>query len=94
MSGPENEIRERRGKSPDFPWTDEALSGTDKETVKEHDSGEDTAVAGDTRPWGSEGDAAAKEDQEPSIEGPPKEPEAGSDDTEKARARKKTGPSF
>jgi hypothetical protein len=93
MSGGENEIRERRGKSPDFPWTDETLSGTDKEDVKEHDSGEDEAVVGDTRPWGSKGDAADV-DQEPSIEGPPKEPDAGSDDTEKARARKKTGPSF
>jgi hypothetical protein len=93
MSGPENEIRERRGKSPDFPWKDEALSGTDKEAVKEHDSGEDEAVAGDTRQWGSK-EGAIAEDQEPSIEGPPKEPDAGSDDTEKARARKKTGPSF
>ncbi|MDA4114348.1 MAG: hypothetical protein OK474_09905 [Thaumarchaeota archaeon] len=91
MSAAENEIRERRGKAPDFPWKDEELTGTNEATVREHDSGESVPAPGDTRLWGSEDSA---DDQEFCMEETPREPDAGSDDTEKASARKKTGPLF
>jgi hypothetical protein len=92
MSAAENEIRERRGRAPDFPWKDEKLTGANEETVREHDSEESVPAPGDTRLWGSE-DAA--DDQQFSMEEEtPREPDAGSDDTEKAFARKKTEPLF
>jgi hypothetical protein len=89
MSAAENEIRERRGRAPDFPWKDEKLTGANEETVREHDSEESVPAPGDMRLWGSEDTA---DDQQFSMEEETREPDAGSDDTEKAFARKKTGP--
>ena len=39
MSETENEVRESKGKDPDFPWKNESMEGIDKEAEKEHETG-------------------------------------------------------
>lgn len=53
MSSTENEVRERKGKDPDFPWKNQSLEGTDRDAAREHDPEDSDLAPDDFKPWGS-----------------------------------------
>ena len=81
MSAAENEIRESRGRPPDFPWKNQSLQGTDTNEMNEHDSEDSSIAPGDFSPWWSEEEEEDESDLAARLL-PADDLESGPDDTE------------
>jgi hypothetical protein len=70
ISSTENEIREKKGRDPDFPWKNKSLGSVDSDAEKERDAGDSEIAPDDMRPWGSPNQTPEAAPAPESPEGP------------------------